>query len=515
MKVHLDFACDGGLTGNLRYIHRTLEDGTELYFVANRREASVAGTCSFRVEGKRPEFWWPQSGKVQLAAAWQAKDGVTRVPVYLEPAESVFVVFRAEHGNIDPVVALTHDGQSFPPAPPAPSPPAKIVVLKAIYGVPGDQKRTRDVTTAVQKLVDGGVTSFVVSSLAADGDPAVNVAKTLTVKYTADGKPHEASGGDPETIDLRSIAIASVSRPVTLTAAADGSARLEAWQNGRFELTTASGRKLAGVVQDLPSAQTVAGPWQVKFPAGSAAPAQLTLDSLVAWNLRPEDAVKYFSGTATYAKVITIPAELLGKDRGLYLDLGRVAVMARVKLNGHDLGVHWKAPYRVEIGQFAKAGDNTLEIEVTNLWINRMIGDENLPEDSARNHDGLMFGSIPIRRHAPRVAEVAVGRQTESHRPTDVHLLAALEERRTIARIRAARARDLAGDATRGAPITTRHVGQAFQPDAESNFVHVRLESLTYMVASARVAEAIEQVQVLLIMEPGDFVVHANAHEAS
>ena len=74
----------------------------------------------------------------------------------------------------------------------------------------------------------------------------------------------------------------------------------------------------------------------------------------------------------------------------LYLDLGRVAVMARVKLNGKDLGVLWKAPYRVEIDQFAKAGENRLEIEVTNLWINRMIGDENLPEDSDRNADGTL-----------------------------------------------------------------------------------------------------------------------------
>ena len=122
MKVPVDFACDGGLAGKLRYIHRTLEDGTELYFVANKREASVAGTCSFRVQGKRPEFWWPESGRVQLAAAWQEKDGVTRVPLYLEAAESVFVVFRPEQGSLDPVVAMTHDGKPFPPALPAARP---------------------------------------------------------------------------------------------------------------------------------------------------------------------------------------------------------------------------------------------------------------------------------------------------------------------------------------------------------------------------------------------------------
>ncbi len=118
MKVPLDFSFDGPPAGKPRYIHRSLEDGTELYFVANKREASVAGTCSFRVQSKRPEFWRPQTGGVQLAAAWQAKDGVTRVPVYLEPAESVFVVFRPQPRGLDPVVVMTHDGRAFPPAPP-------------------------------------------------------------------------------------------------------------------------------------------------------------------------------------------------------------------------------------------------------------------------------------------------------------------------------------------------------------------------------------------------------------
>jgi len=64
----------------------------------------------------------------------------------------------------------------------------------------------------------------------------------------------------------------------------------------------------------------------------------------------------------------------------LWLDLGRVEVMAEVRLNGQDLGILWKPPYRVDIGEAAKAGDNTLEIKVVNLWINRQIGDEFLPE---------------------------------------------------------------------------------------------------------------------------------------
>ena len=386
MKVPVDFAFDGRLANKPRYIHRTLEDGSEYYFVANKCEAAIAGTCSFRVHGKRPEFWWPQSGRVQLAAAWQEKDGVTRLPLYLESAESVFVVFRPEPGGLDPIVAMTLDGKPLPVTPLAP----KVVVVKAVYGVPGDARRTRDVTAKVQKRIDSCNTSFTVSEMASGDDPAVNVVKTLEIDYTADGKPRHASGQDPQTIYLAPDG-ADAQRAATLTGSADGhTVLLEAWQNGRFELTTKSGGKLASTVQGLPPVQTVAGPWHLKFPAGSAAPTQLTLDKLVAWNLRLEDAVKYFSGTATYSKVLTIPVELHEKERRLYLDLGHVAVMARVKFNGKDLGVLWKAPYRVEIDQFAKAGKNTLEIEVTNLWINRMIGDQNLPEDSERNADGTL-----------------------------------------------------------------------------------------------------------------------------
>jgi hypothetical protein len=100
--------------------------------------------------------------------------------------------------------------------------------------------------------------------------------------------------------------------------------------------------------------------------------------------------VKYFSGTATYRKTFAAPASFIARDRRLYLDLGRVEVMAGVRLNGKDLGVLWKEPYCVEVTGALKPGENALEVEVVNLWISRQIGDEQLPEDSERNPNGTL-----------------------------------------------------------------------------------------------------------------------------
>jgi hypothetical protein len=81
---------------------------------------------------------------------------------------------------------------------------------------------------------------------------------------------------------------------------------------------------------------------------------------------------------------------MVGRSRRLYLDLGRVEVMAHVALNGKDLGILWKPPYVMDITEAAHPGSNALEVRVVNLWINRQIGDEQLPEDSMRNPDGTL-----------------------------------------------------------------------------------------------------------------------------
>jgi hypothetical protein len=212
--------------------------------------------------------------------------------------------------------------------------------------------------------------------------------KTLVIEYTAGGKKFTATGTDPEMIDLGDLTPAE--HTVDVCVGPDGKLLLEAWQAGAYELTTAAGKVHRVTAAALPPAVEVSGAWEVRFPPNAGAPDHVTLEKLLSWSEHGEAGVRYFSGTAAYSRTIDIPKEFLAADTRVYLDLGRVEIMAEVKLNGKDLGILWKPPYRVDVTEAAKAGANTLEVRVTNLMINRMIGDEELPEDSKRNGNGTL-----------------------------------------------------------------------------------------------------------------------------
>jgi len=136
----------------------------------------------------------------------------------------------------------------------------------------------------------------------------------------------------------------------------------------------------------LGDATLLTGPWEVSFDPKRGGPERITFDTLVDWSLRSEPGIKYYSGKATYRKTFDLPAVRKG-DR-LWLDLGAVDVLARVRLNGADLGVVWCDPWRVDISRDAKPAGNALEIEVANLWPNRLIGDEREPPDAEYANGG-------------------------------------------------------------------------------------------------------------------------------
>jgi hypothetical protein len=121
---------------------------------------------------------------------------------------------------------------------------------------------------------------------------------------------------------------------------------------------------------------TVQGSWNVAFQPNRGAPALITLSSLSSWSDNSDAGVKYFSGTGTYAKTIQAPADWFKAGTKLWLDLGDVKNIAEVSVNGKALGILWKPPFRMEVTSALKAGANTLEIKVVNLWVNRLVGDQ-------------------------------------------------------------------------------------------------------------------------------------------
>jgi hypothetical protein len=290
-----DFVCSGAEVGrHVRYIHRVAE-GRDVYFLASSDAQSRTFNCSFRVTGKSPELWHPDSGHGERLAHYQEQGGRTRVPVRLDPYGSAFIIFSPPTvGTPPPLTRISRDG--------------------------------------------------------------VDVS----------GLPVEMAGAGY---------------------------RIVTDAGGAYRFTAAGGRSIEATVPPLPEPAVVTGPWNVTFPSGWGAPPEITVDRLISWTTHPMPGVKFFSGSATYRKRLEVPAGLLDRALKLYLDLGRVEVIAEVKLNGRDLGVLWKPPFRVDITQAVRSGGNDLEIRVVNLWPNRMIGDELLPERAER--EGTRLKSWP------------------------------------------------------------------------------------------------------------------------
>jgi len=126
----------------------------------------------------------------------------------------------------------------------------------------------------------------------------------------------------------------------------------------------------------------VEGPWELLFPEGLGAPAEaLVLDQLMDWSRQDEPGVRHFAGTASYRASLHFDDEDLEDRKHILLDLGEVREMAEVLVNGQVAEILWKPPFRTDITPLLSAGENRLEIRVTNLWVNRMIGDEHYADE--------------------------------------------------------------------------------------------------------------------------------------
>ncbi|TCD12209.1 DNA-binding protein [Pedobacter frigidisoli] len=125
--------------------------------------------------------------------------------------------------------------------------------------------------------------------------------------------------------------------------------------------------------------QDISKSWQAKFDTAYAGPSKpVIFNELSDWTKNPDSLVKYYSGTAVYTKNFTFNGNPNDK---IWIDLGQFSSIAEVKINSISCGTLWTAPHRLEISKTIKKGDNKIEIEVTNTWANRLIGDSKLSEN--------------------------------------------------------------------------------------------------------------------------------------
>ena len=228
-----DFKLMRAATGaQVLFVHRHVAD-KDLYFVDNRNPRMENVQASFRISGKKPELWYPDSGLIK-PATYTISEGNTTVDLRLEPYGTVFVVFREPTQNLRQTVAEETE-------------------------------------------------------------------KSLT---------------------------------------------------------------------------TMQGPWEVSFEAGRGAPAQERFDTLASWSASSIPGVRYFSGHGTYNNRVTVESSWIQPGSSLWLDLGDVENVAEVSVNGRSLGILWKAPYRIDISSAVHSGQNDVKIRVGNLWVNRLIGDQ-------------------------------------------------------------------------------------------------------------------------------------------
>ncbi len=185
------------------------------------------------------------------------------------------------------------------------------------------------------------------------------------------------------------ITMANGPARITIEGRDGNTAPIRFWRNGRYVFGTSSGKEIGVDVTGVPEPLTLDDSWEVRFAPGWGAPESITFDRLTAWDTHDDPEIKYFSGTATYRKKLELKA---GQAEGqLRLGLGNVGCIARVRLNGRDQGVVWTAPWSIDLTGAARPGDNLLEIDVANVWKNRLIGDAGLPEAQRRTKTNVIL----------------------------------------------------------------------------------------------------------------------------
>jgi hypothetical protein len=266
----------------------------------------------------------------------------------------------------------------------------KLKVLKAVFGkfkgettgIPQYYK-TDDVTQEIQKQVASGnykipVTNKLVNNKTPEGNKT-----TLKITFITEGEERTMFIPKGQILKLSK----DISKPKLVYN--DNAIHWVTPYQGKLTYTNSSGKSKTAEVKEVPKSIDLSNSWEVVFPLEKGKSINETFNDLTSWSDHKKKAIQHFSGTATYTKEFVLNDDVLNSDKTIALDLGSVAVIAEVIVNGENVVTLWKVPYRTAIQDFLEKGKNTITIKVTNLWPNKLIGDEGLPLDYKRKGDKI------------------------------------------------------------------------------------------------------------------------------
>lgn len=269
-----------------------------------------------------------------------------------------------------------------------------LKVLKAVFGkfkaetigIPENYK-TFDVTPYIQNQIASGSYNIPVTNKLIDNSIPEGDKIALKITYVTDGEERTTIIPKGQLLKLSKDS----TKPKLIYT--DDAITWITNHSGKIEYTNASGKTKSAEVKSIPEAIDLSNSWEVQFPSKSGVPENVKFNELISWSDHKNENIQHFSGTLTYKKEFVITDDLLQPDKSLELDLGSVAVIAEVSVNGKNVATLWKAPFRINISDFVRNGNNILEVKVTNLWPNKLIGDESFPLDYERK--GNKMKSLP------------------------------------------------------------------------------------------------------------------------
>lgn len=414
----------------ITYIHRKSGDG-DIYFIANQRRTTEELVCNFRIANKQPEIWDPVTGNTQRVTIYTSENSNTTVPITIAPFGSLFVLFR-NTAQKEPVTSVVKDGASIIQTTPytvkrqtypdttnnftisiLAKPETSIMTgtnnfmdgqlpwtdFYAVYPSPGEKlygeghstfgltvgrngvavwenSKGRPVfNVAVEKALSGWTK---VELICKDGVPSIHIngefvkegTKSAYIVHPGIGHSYLGEGASYFNGDL--------STEAESTSILNKGDNLVVLASGKYSLFRKTGKPVTESVSNREPAD-LSDNWVVTFPENSGAPGSINLPKLQSLHNHDTKGVKYFSGTCTYTKTFKGFKKDKKAKRRYFIDLGAVEVIAEVILNDKSLGVLWTRPFMIDVTDHLVAGDNKLVVHVTNLWPNRLIGDEQEP----------------------------------------------------------------------------------------------------------------------------------------